>query len=82
MDTLDPKIPAIIFGAVSLISGLWVMFLPETNGQPMPESIEDGESFGVGDNCFTSCLGRKPNKDEYTVPPDQQMVQELDTLNQ
>jgi OCT family organic cation transporter-like MFS transporter 16 len=74
--TLDPKIPAIIFGAVSLISGIWVLFLPETNGQPMPESIEDGENFGKGDTCFTTCLGRRAAvSDEYRIPPEQQMVQ-------
>ena len=75
LDSFDPKIPAIVFGVVSLISGIWVLLLPETNGQPMPESIEDGENFGKGDTCFTTCLGRKPVKEEYTIPPEQQMVQ-------
>jgi len=23
----------------------------------MPESIEDGENFGKGDTCFTTCIG-------------------------
>lgn len=79
LDSFDPKIPAIVFGVVSLISGLWVLFLPETNGQPMPESIEDGESFGRGDTFFTTCLGKKPAKNDYRIPPDQQMVQ-LETI--
>lgn len=74
LDSFNPKIPAIVFGVVSLISGLWVLMLPETNNQPMPESIEDGENFGKGDTCFTTCLGRKPEEDEYTIPPEQQMV--------
>lgn len=81
LDSFDPKIPAIIFGIVSLLSGLWVLLLPETNGQVMPESIEDGENFGKGDTCFTTCFGREPVKDEYSMPPDQQMVQEMDTIN-
>lgn len=75
LDSFNPKIPAIVFGVVSVISGLWVLMLPETNGRSMPESIEDGENFGKGDTCFTTCLGRRPSKDEYGVPPEQQMVQ-------
>lgn len=80
LDSFDPKIPAIFFGVVSIVSGFWVMFLPETNGQPMPESIEDGENFGKGDTCFTTFLGRRPvARDQYRIPPEQQMVQ-LDTV--
>lgn len=80
-DSLNPKIPAIIFGAVSVLSGLWVVMLPETNGQPMPESLEDGENFGKGDTCFTTCLGKKPISDDYTVPPEQDMVQEMRNIS-
>lgn len=58
-DSLDPKIPAIIFGIVALASGFWVMFLPETMDQTMPQSLEDGENFGIGDTLFSTGLGRK-----------------------
>ncbi|KAG5681826.1 hypothetical protein PVAND_011234 [Polypedilum vanderplanki] len=78
LDKFDPKIPAIIFGVVSLVSGLWVLFLPETNNQQLPESIEDGENFGKGDTCFTTCFGRKPA--DYQLPPEQ-TVQELENIN-
>lgn len=74
LDSFDPKIPAIVFGILSLMSGFWVLFLPETNGQPMQESIEDGENFGKGDTFFTTGLGRKPVDREYSIPPEQQMV--------
>lgn len=63
LDSLNPKIPAIIFGLIALISGLWVLYLPETLHHPMPETIEDGENFGKGDTCFTTCLGRRPAPD-------------------
>lgn len=56
-DSFDPKVPAVIFGIVALASGFWVMFLPETMDQPMPQSLEDGEAFGVGNTCFSA--GRK-----------------------
>lgn len=81
LDSFDPKIPAIIFGVVSLVSGIWVLLLPETNGQQMPESIEDGESFGKGDTCFTTCFGKRQQNSQYAVPPEQQRVQELETIN-
>lgn len=58
-DSFDPKVPAVIFGIVALASGFWVMFLPETMDQPMPQSLEDGENFGVGDSCFSTGMGRK-----------------------
>lgn len=64
LDSFDPTIPAITFGVIALISGTWVMFLPETNNQPMPETIADGESFGKGDNCFTMCFGSKRRTDK------------------
>lgn len=53
LDSFDPKIPAVIFGIITLVSGFWVMFLPETMNQPMPQSIADGELFGRGDTCFS-----------------------------
>lgn len=66
LDSFDPKVPAVIFGVVALISGVWVMFLPETMNQPMPESIEDGENFGKGDTWINQCLGKTPK----TYPED------------
>lgn len=39
-------IPPVIFGVVPLIGTILVIFLPETKGAPLPETIEDGENFG------------------------------------
>lgn len=69
LDSFDPRIPAVSFGIVALLSGMWVMFLPETNNQPMPESIEDGEKFGKGDTMLSACFGgnkrKEPRKEDY-----------------
>lgn len=62
LDSFDPTIPAVIFGVISLLSGLWVLLLPETMDQPMPQSIADGESFGNGDTAFSSCFGNNKRK--------------------
>ncbi|XP_050508761.1 organic cation transporter protein [Diabrotica virgifera virgifera] len=71
LDSFDPKIPAMIFSVVSLISGFLVMFLPETLNKPMPQTLQEGEEFGVGDTTFSSLCGekrdrslRKPSKTE------------------
>eukprot|EP00099_Drosophila_melanogaster_P022908 NP_650528.1 uncharacterized protein Dmel_CG6126 [Drosophila melanogaster] len=74
LDSFDPKIPAVLFGVVALISGFWVMFLPETMNQPMPESIEDGENFGKGDTWFSQCAGRKKRQNSVYPDDPEQMV--------
>lgn len=74
LDSFDPKIPAVVFGIIALLSGFWVMFLPETMNKPMPESLDDGENFGKGDTWFAQCAGRKPRKDSiYPEDPEQMM---------
>ncbi|XP_044739679.1 organic cation transporter protein [Chrysoperla carnea] len=59
LDSFDPKMPSIIFACIALLSGFLTLLLPETMGQPMPQSIEDGEKFGAGDTCFTTGFGRR-----------------------
>lgn len=74
LDAFDPKVPAIIFGVVSIVSGVWTLFLPETMNRPMPESLEDGENFGKGDTFFTTGLGRKqpvPQEDPSDIQLEQ-----------
>lgn len=38
--------PPIILGVIPIIGALLVLVLPETVGQPLPATIEDGENFG------------------------------------
>ena len=39
-------IPLIIFGALSLLAGLLSLFLPETKGSILPQTLKEGEEFG------------------------------------
>ncbi|CAK9804073.1 Organic cation transporter protein [Anthophora plagiata] len=72
LDSLNPKVPAILFGFIALVSGFLSLYLPETANQPMPETIEDGEHFGKNDTCFTTCLGSdRKNSASYEVTLDQ-----------
>lgn len=46
LDGLWQPLPQIVFGATSVIAGLLVVLLPETKGQPMPQTTEEAESLG------------------------------------
>lgn len=39
-------LPLVIFGMLTFISGLLSLYLPETLGKKLPETIEEGELFG------------------------------------
>ena len=39
--------PLIVFGVSSLLAGALALLLPETMGKNLPETLEDGESFGT-----------------------------------
>lgn len=84
LDSLDPKVPAILFGFIALVSGFLSMYLPETANQPMPETIEDGENFGRDDTCFATCLGSdKKGRSAYEVKLNQLAEKdEKERLNQ
>ncbi|XP_053604866.1 organic cation transporter protein isoform X3 [Plodia interpunctella] len=68
LDSLNPKVPTIIFGFLALLSGFSTFFLPETNGRNLPQSLEDGERFGIGDTCFTNCTGRRMSEGSIDLP--------------
>ncbi|XP_063362492.1 organic cation transporter protein [Cydia amplana] len=68
LDTLNPKIPTIIFGFLALFSGASTFFLPETVGRNLPQSLDDGEKFGVGDTCFTNCSGKRMSEASIDLP--------------
>lgn len=78
LDSFDPTIPAIIFGIISLVSGFLTLFLPETMGKPMPQSIADGEEFGKGDTFFTSCRGK--NRTHSSPEANMEQMVPLETI--
>lgn len=51
---IDRLLPMMVLGCLSLVAGTLVMVLPETTGQQLPHTLEEGEKFGA-DQKICSC---------------------------
>ncbi|KAG1652083.1 Organic cation transporter 1 [Nymphon striatum] len=50
-------LPLVIFGIISIVTCVLYIFLPETGGKELPQTLEDGENLGKGQklvSCFSS----------------------------
>lgn len=52
----NPTVPQVIFGLSCLLSAALLLLLPETKGRSLPETIEDGEDFGMTKEQIKSAL--------------------------
>ncbi|XP_022107240.1 organic cation transporter protein-like [Acanthaster planci] len=41
-----PVLPLVLFGSSTVVAGCLVLFLPETKGRRLPQTLEEGEEFG------------------------------------
>lgn len=73
LSRLDPTYPMLITGVMSLVLSILSLFLPETKGKHMPQTLQDGELFGAGQRVWDfPCLGEKgePTRcDSPSIPP-------------
>ncbi len=61
---ISTAIPVSIFATCSFVAGIVTLFLPETKGRNLPDTLEEGRQFGKGENAFTSCCSKsKSNGD-------------------
>ncbi|KAJ8314445.1 hypothetical protein KUTeg_006595 [Tegillarca granosa] len=60
---IGQAVPLIIFGAASVFAGILSLWLPETLGHKLPETIEDGIIFGT-------CSLPGYNNDSYNIQSD------------
>ncbi|KAH8009242.1 hypothetical protein HPB51_013896 [Rhipicephalus microplus] len=60
LSRLDPTYPMLITGVMSLVLSILSLFLPETKGKHMPQTLQDGELFGADQRILDfPCLGDK-----------------------
>ncbi|KAL0858895.1 hypothetical protein ABMA27_011327 [Loxostege sticticalis] len=61
MATIATYIPLLILGVLGVFGGCLCLFLPESMGQRMPTTIQDGEDFGKGQRFweFPCCSRQK-----------------------
>lgn len=70
-DSLDKRIPTLVFGGVAIVAAFMGLFLPETLHKELPQSLEDGENFGKGDTAFRACCGGGSRRNYDLDDPEQ-----------
>ncbi|XP_068621935.1 carcinine transporter-like [Battus philenor] len=63
MATIATEIPLLILGVIAILGGCLCMCLPESTGYDMPQTIKDGEEYGMGQKFWEMpCFSRKKQK--------------------
>lgn len=56
---ISPAIPLLILGGLGIFGGILCLFLPETLDQDLPQTLQDGEEFGLGQKFWDfPCCGK------------------------
>lgn len=45
-------LPLLILGVLGIAGGILALFLPETLDQELPQTLQDGENFGIGQKIW------------------------------
>lgn len=60
----DTYLPTLVIGVLSVISAVMLFFVPDTINQPLPQTIEDGENFALGQAlCFCPFFSSERDKE-------------------
>ena len=74
---IQPWLTAAVFGTVSIFGGLLTLLLPETNRRPLPQTVDDIESWyrnspnSFGDKAAQSLSSGKAEDTSRSVPSEQ-----------
>uniref|UniRef100_A0A8D8S4C5 Organic cation transporter protein n=1 Tax=Cacopsylla melanoneura TaxID=428564 RepID=A0A8D8S4C5_9HEMI len=69
LNVISTKLPLIVLGIIGILGGILCLFLPETLGEDLPQTLQDGEDFGK-DQKFLEfpCCGKKSEDDPEIKP--------------
>jgi len=59
---IHPDLPFILIGCIGVFSAIPVIFLPETAGVTLPDTVEDAKTYGINDNIFWMPLCGENNR--------------------
>ncbi|XP_065157525.1 organic cation transporter 1-like [Atheta coriaria] len=66
--SVNAMLPYLIFSVSSLVAAVCCLFLPETFGHQLPETLEDASNFGADQNIWGRSTSRKYPQDGADVP--------------
>jgi len=65
--TINTTLPLLVLGVLGIAGGFLCLFLPETMDMDLPQTLKDGEEFGLGQKMWDFPCLKKP---EETPPKD------------
>ena len=63
---MNKRVPLVIFGAMGLIAGVLALWLPETLYSPMPQTVEQAETWEEDYRIYCCGLHRRTNREAAT----------------
>lgn len=62
-EVYDHRLPFLILGLGSFLGAAFSLFLPETAGVDLPDTVEDAEQFGKGQKFWlVPCIEKRKSK--------------------
>ncbi|CAG2058538.1 unnamed protein product [Timema podura] len=59
---VSPALPLLILGGLGVVGGVLALFLPETLDKELPQTLQDGENFGMGQRLWDFPCVKKPEE--------------------